>query len=212
MCNLWKSTGPSSLRTKITFSSLANPFAITCTGMATTQKGHLGGCLSLYDSPFLLQSGLSSAMCTGTRNVDASPSSPGLGGIPKSCSVPSQLASEEKDKSNKGLGGLKLSQFGIPSGLILGHLHPACEQGTCVSQGQSKSDQGRKASVESLSTSPSRAGRDTSSGKKPQLWMPLFSLLQIGAICSRTTPLQCIKKKEKKKKKKKPGESFTPII
>ena len=113
--------------------------------------------------------------------MDASPSSPGLGGILKSCSVPSQLASEEKDKSNKGLGGLKLSQFGIPSGLILGHLHPACEQGTCVSQGQSKSDQGRKASVESLSTPPSRAGRDSFGGKEPRLWMLLFFSLTDGS-------------------------------
>ena len=119
----WKDW-PSSLRTKLTFSLLANPFAITYTGMVTTQKGHLGCCLSLYDSPFLLWSELYSGMFTGTCSVGASPSSPSLGGIPKSCSVPSQVASGEKGKSNKGLGGMELSQFGIPSGLPLVHLHP----------------------------------------------------------------------------------------
>ena len=46
--------------------------------------------------------------------------------------------------------------------------------------------------MKSLSTPPSRAGRDASSGKKPQLWMPLFSLLQMGANSSKTTPLKGI--------------------
>ena len=35
--------------------------------------------------------------------------------------------------------------------------------------------------MERLSTPQSRAGRDTSGGKKPRLWMLLFSLLQMGA-------------------------------
>ena len=35
--------------------------------------------------------------------------------------------------------------------------------------------------MEHLSTPPSRAGRDTSGGKKPRLWMLLLSLLQMGA-------------------------------
>ena len=48
--------------------------------------------------------------------------------------------------------------------------------------------------MESLSTPPSRRGRDASGGKKPQLWMPLFSLLQIGASSSRTTSLKFILK------------------
>ena len=43
--------------------------------------------------------------------------------------------------------------------------------------------------MESLSTPPSRVGRDASGGKKPQLWMLLFSLLQMGASSSRTTLL-----------------------
>ena len=45
----------------------------------------------------------------------------------------------------------------------------------CVGKGQTKSNQRRKASVEILSPPPSRAGRDAFDGKKPQLWMPLFS-------------------------------------
>ena len=35
------------------------------------------------------------------------------------------MASEEKGKSNKGLGGRELNHSGMPSGLPLGHLHPA---------------------------------------------------------------------------------------
>ena len=88
-----------------------------------TQKGHLGCCSSLYDSPFLLQSGLYSGMCTGRGKTDASPSSPGLGNISKDYSAPLRAASEEDKKSNKGLGGKELNNFGLPSGLPLGHLH-----------------------------------------------------------------------------------------
>ena len=66
------------------------------------------------------------------------------------------------------------------------------ENGTSVGDGQTKFNQGRKASVKRLPTPPSRAGRDASSGKKPRLWRPLFSLLQMGSSSSRTTPLKCI--------------------
>ena len=48
------------------------------------------------------------------------------------------------------------------------------EYGACVHKGQTKSDQGRKALVESLSKPPSRVERDASGGKKPQLWMHFF--------------------------------------
>ena len=58
------------------------------------------------------------------------------------------------------------------------------------------SDQGRKALVESLSTPPPRVRRDTSGGKKPQLWMPLFSLLQMGASSSKAPLYKYIKKKK----------------
>ena len=53
----------------------------------------------------------------------ASARSPSFGGIPRSYSVPPQVASEEKGKSNKGLGGMEPSQFGMPSSLPLVHLH-----------------------------------------------------------------------------------------
>ena len=62
-------------------------------------------------------------MCIGTRKMDASPTSTSLGGIPKSYSTPPQVASEEKGKSNKSLGGMELNQSGMPSGLPLVHLH-----------------------------------------------------------------------------------------
>ena len=116
--------------------------------------------------------------------MDAPPGSTGLGGIPKSYSAPPRVVSEEKGKSNKEVGGKELNQSEVPSGLSLVHLHPTSvvepggmnEYGASIGKGQTKSDQGRKALVESLSTSPPRVGRDTSGGKKPQLWMPLFSL------------------------------------
>ena len=108
------------------------------------------------------------------------------------------MASEEKDKSNKGLGGMELSQFWMPSGLLPVHLHAAlvAEPGGMskvpVAVRDRTSDKGRKASGESLSTPPSRAGRDASSGKKPRLWMLLLYHLHMGAICPRNTPLQSI--------------------
>ena len=86
-CGIWEWTGrigPSSLRTKITFYSPANPpppllYQIYWSG--DTQKGHLGCCSSLYDSWLLLRSGLYSGMCPSTRKTDAFPSSPSLGNI-----------------------------------------------------------------------------------------------------------------------------------
>ena len=48
------------------------------------------------------------------------------------------------------------------------------EYGACVGKGQTMSDQGRKASVKSLSTPPSRAERDAS-GRK-MLLVAFFSL------------------------------------
>ena len=88
-----------------------------------TQKGRLGCCSFLYDSPLLLWSGLYSGMCIGTHKLDASPSSHSLGNVPKKllCFTPSGI--REKHKSNKGLGGMQLNQSGMPSGLPLVHLH-----------------------------------------------------------------------------------------
>ena len=68
----------------------------------------------------------------------------------------------------------------MPSGLPLGHLHPAsvAELGgtsmVSVSKGQTKSNQGSKALVESLSPPPSRAGRDVS-GRKMALVVSFLS-------------------------------------
>ena len=73
-----------------------------------------------------------------------------------------------------------------------------------MGKGQTTSNQGKKASLESLSTLTFRAGRDASDVKKPWLWMPLFSLLQMGASSSKTTPLKCIFKKA--------GTSLIPTI
>ena len=129
-------------------------------------------------------------MCIGTGKTDTSPSSPSSGNI----------LGNYSDKSNKGCGGTELE-------INLGYhqIYPWCiftpsrgrtgrgESGACTGKGQTKSDQGRKTSVESLSTPPSRAGRGALGGKKPWLWMLLFSLLQMGTNSSRTIPLKCIK-------------------
>ena len=45
----------------------------------------------------------------------------------ESYSAPPREASEEKGKSNQGLGVMELSPSGLPSGLPRGHLHPASE-------------------------------------------------------------------------------------
>ena len=191
------------MRTKITLPLLANPpepllLSHTLLWYGDTQKGHLGCCSSLYDSLPLLQSGLYSGMCVGTR--DASPSSPSLGGIPKSYSAPPRVASEEKGKSNKGLSGMELNQSGMPSGLPPVHLHPTSvvEPGgtsktpalvkdrlsliresfggeVCL---QSHLEQGRKPPVE-----------------KSHVYGCHFFLLQMRASHSKTTPLKCIFKK-----------------
>ena len=173
--------GPSSLRTKITFSSLANPFAINIYWRGDTQKGHLGCRLSRYDSPFLLWSGLYSGMCTGTCKMDASPSSPGLGNILGKllCSTPGGIRGKGQIKDGSWWYGTKSIWDAIRSTPSLspprlGGRTRRDKFGAYVSKGQTKSDQGRK--VESLSIPPSRAGRNASGAKKPQLWILLFSL------------------------------------
>ena len=66
-----------------------------------TQKRHLGCCLSLYNSPFLLQSGLCSGTCMGTDKMDAPPGSTSLGNIPKSYSAPPRVVSEKRANQTK---------------------------------------------------------------------------------------------------------------
>ena len=88
--------------------SLHNCFCFHVYWRGGTQKGHLGCCSSLYNSPLLLRSGLCSGMYVGTRNTDASPRSPSLGNILGNYSAPPRVASEKKDKLNKGRFGMEL--------------------------------------------------------------------------------------------------------
>ena len=70
-------------------------------------KGHLGYCSSLYDSPFLLWSGLYPWMYTSTRKMDVSSSSTNLGNIPKSYSAPPQVTSEKRANQRSWWYGTK---------------------------------------------------------------------------------------------------------
>ena len=159
------------------------------------------GCRSsLCDSPFLLRS---MYMSWPTRNtqVDASPSSPGLGSIPKDCSAPPWAVSEETGNPNEGLGGKELEinlgchqVYRCASPLHLGGRTGRREWGACAGEGQTKSEWGREASVESPSAAPARAGRDASVERSHSCRCSFFPLLQMGAGGSRTTPLKCILK------------------
>ena len=112
------------------------------------------------------------------------------------------VASEERGKSNKGVDGKELNQSGMLSGLSLVHLHPT----SVVEPGGMSME---LASVRDR-LSPTRKGklwwrvclhphieqgRSLQMEKKRQLWMPLFSLLQMGVSSSKATPLKYIKKK-----------------
>ena len=103
----------------------------------------------------------------------------------------------EKGKSNKGPSGMELNQSGMPSGLPLVHLHPTSvvePGGTRKTLHRDRLSATREGNLQwrLLSTPPSRAGKDASGGKKPLLWMLLFSVLWMGASSSRTSPLKCI--------------------
>ena len=90
-----------------------------------TQEGHLGCCASIYDSLFLLWSGLYSGMCTGTRKMDASPRSPSLGNIPGKllCTIPRGVRGKGEIIKRSWWYGTR-NKSGMPSGLHLVHLHP----------------------------------------------------------------------------------------
>ena len=132
------------------------------------------------------------------KKKDASPSSTSLGNIPGKLLCYTLGGIRAKGKSNKGLGGIELNQSGMLSSLPLVHLHPASAVETGGTSKMPASVRDRLSSTReekfqwSLSTPPSRAGKDASSGKKPWLWMPLFSLLWMGASSFRTTSLKCI--------------------
>ena len=138
-------------------------------------------------------------MCTSTCKIDASPSSTSLENIPKPTLLHPgwhQRRSENQTKvlmvrSWTSVWDVIRSTPGASSRHLGGRTRRD-EKGTSVGDGQTKFNQGRKASVKRLPTPPSRAGRDASSGKKPRLWRPLFSLLRMGSSSSRTTPLKCI--------------------
>ena len=55
--------------------------------------------------------------------MDASPSSPSWETFQEDYSAPTRVVSEERGKSNKGVGGEELNQFGVTSGLSLVYLH-----------------------------------------------------------------------------------------
>ena len=89
---------------KSLFSSLSNPLQpLLLYWCSDTQKGHLGCCSSLYDSPVLLWPGLYSGLCVGTHEMDVSPSSPSLGNILESYSVTLWMAPETRANQTKVL-------------------------------------------------------------------------------------------------------------
>ena len=141
-------------------------------------------------------------MCTDTRLMDAAPTSPSLGNVLGKLlwSTPGGIRGKGQIKKRSSWYATKSIWDAIRSTSAVSppHLDGRTRRdkfGACVGKGQTKSDQGRKALVESLSTPPSRAGRNASSGKKPRLWIPLLSLLEMGANHFRTTPLTYIFKK-----------------
>ena len=125
--NLWKwtgRTGPRSLRTKITFSSLANPSAITYIGVVTLRRDILAAVYPFMTHHFYHgQDYTQECAQTNIRWM-----------LPllvlawetfwENYSGPPRVASKEKGKSKKGLRGMQLNQFEMPSGLPLLHLRP----------------------------------------------------------------------------------------
>ena len=128
--NLWKWTGrigSIACRQKLfpRWPTLRHLFCYHIYQHDDTQKGHLDCCLSLCNSPLLLQSGLDSDISTGTQNTDASPSSTSLGNIPGKLLCYTLRGIREKVKSNKGPLGKELNHTGMTLSLPLVHLHPA---------------------------------------------------------------------------------------
>ena len=128
----------------------------------------------------------------------ASPHSPSFGGIPKSYSVPPHVASEEKGKSNKGLGGMEPSQFGMPSSLPLVHLHRTlvAEPGgtnkvpVLVRDRGSLTREGKLCWKVWLHPDLEQAVARLVEGSLGRV-CHFFSLSQMRANSSRTTPLKC---------------------
>ena len=103
---------PSTLRTEVTFSSLADPPVPLLLSHILVRR-HLEetawiSCSSLYDPKLVLCSGLYSETCTRTWNMDASPGRRAWETLQKSYSAPPQVAPEGERKSDKGLHGEEL--------------------------------------------------------------------------------------------------------
>ena len=110
------------MRTKITFSSLAKPFALTYTDVAT-----FGGEISVVVRSFLTHCFHCGQDCAQERTQarvrwKLPPVVPWKTFRDSYSALP-RVTSEQKGISNKGLGGKELNQFGMPSGLPLVHLH-----------------------------------------------------------------------------------------
>ena len=112
-------------------------------------------------------------MCIGTWKGDAPPSGPSLGNI-LGYSAPPRVASEEEGKSDKGLNGEELDvNLGCHQAYPWGISTPPwwvepgrmSKKPVLVSDRLSPTREG-KLWLESLSTPPSRPGKDTSDGKK----------------------------------------------
>ena len=142
--------GLNSLRTKITFFSLAGHHRLFCYHMYWCGDTQHPGCCSLpYDSPLLLQSGCAQK-CAPAHGGQTSPRSPSLGGILEGHSVARQVASEKeknKKKSGKGFNGEELD-FNLGCHQVYPCASPPHldgrtrrgEEGACVGKGQTKSD------------------------------------------------------------------------
>ena len=137
-------------------------------------------------------------MCIGTWKTDASPSSPSFGKILESYSVTLWMAPETRANQTKVLVVRNWKSIWDAIRSTPGAFHPASvvELGRMSKMPALVGDkvwQGRKASMESLSTPLSRAGMDISNGRKQRCWSLLYSLLQMGASqSSRLKPLDCV--------------------
>ena len=115
----------------------------------------------------LMWSGIYSGLCTGTQVMRMFP--PAVSAWEAFRRVGPQVASEaSKVLMVRSWTSVRDAIRSIPDACPprLGGRTGRDEYVACVSKGQTKSDQERKALVQSLSTSPSAAGRDASGRKR----------------------------------------------
>ena len=194
---------PQQLKDKNHFLLAGQPFCYYISWCGDTQKRHLG----FFVHPLITQRFYCGQHCTqecGKAHIRWM--------LPlvflawetfwESYSAPPQGASEEQGKSNnalvvrnqKSIWDAIRSTLGAPPPCLGGRTQRDDSE-TPVSVKDRLTPAREGSLVEDLSPSPSRAERDTSGRKKPWHWVPLFSLLQMGANSSRTTPLNCIMEK-----------------